>query len=100
VDAANAAQFVDNPVTVHFVHRWLAFVVAILALWLAAKAWLARLRWEGAMLAGAVVIQIQLGILTVLSRVEITIAVPHQGMAVLLLAAMVTAAHRLGERPA
>ncbi|MEA3013314.1 MAG: heme a synthase [Sphingomonadales bacterium] len=93
-------NFVDNPVTVHFLHRWLAFIVAILALWLAAKAWLARLRWEAAMLAGAVVIQIQLGILTVLSRVEITIAVPHQGMAVLLLAAMVTAAHRLGERPA
>jgi cytochrome c oxidase assembly protein subunit 15 len=92
-------NFVDNPITVHFVHRWLAIIVAIVALWLAAKAWLARLRWEAAMLAGAVVIQIQLGILTVLSRVEITIAVPHQGMAVLLLAAMVTAAHRLGERP-
>ena len=84
----------------NFIHRWLAFIVAALALWLAAKAWLARLRWEAALLAGAVLIQIQLGILTILSRVDIWIAVPHQGMAVLLLGAMVTAVHRLGERPA
>jgi cytochrome c oxidase assembly protein subunit 15 len=91
-------NFVDNPITVHFVHRWFAFVVAALALWLAVKAWRARLRWEAALLAGAVVIQILLGILTILSRVDIRIAVPHQGMAVLLLGAMVTAVHRLGER--
>ena len=91
-------NFVDNPITVMFVHRWLAFIAAALALWLAAKAWLARLRWEAAMLAGAVIAQIQLGILTVISGVRIDIAVAHQGMAVLLLGAMVTTAHRLGER--
>ncbi|HYI48758.1 MAG TPA: COX15/CtaA family protein [Allosphingosinicella sp.] len=91
-------NFVDNPITVIFVHRWLAFIVAAVALWLAVRAWLARRRWEAAMLAGAVVIQIQLGILTVLSGVLIDIAVAHQGMAVLLLAATVTAANRLGER--
>ena len=93
-------NFVDNPITVLFVHRWLAFVVAIVAIWLAVKAWLAGLRWEAAMLAGAVVLQILLGILTVLSGVLIEVAVAHQGMAVLLLGAMVTAAHRLGERRA
>jgi cytochrome c oxidase assembly protein subunit 15 len=91
-------NFVDNPITVMFVHRWLAFIVAALALWLAVKAWLARLRWEAAMLAGAVIAQVQLGILTVISGVQLDIAVAHQGMAVLLLGAMVTAAHRLGER--
>jgi len=90
-------NFADNPITVMFVHRWLAFVVAGLALWLAARAWRARLRWEAAMLAGAVLIQILLGVLTILSRVEIQIAVSHQGMAVLLLGAMLAAAHRLGE---
>ena len=37
------------------------------------------------------------GILTILSGVKIDIAVAHQGMAALLLAAMVVAAHRLGE---
>ena len=48
-------------------------------------------------LIGAVCAQIMLGILTLLSGVQIDIAVSHQAMAVLLLAAMVTAAHRLGE---
>jgi len=52
------------------------------------------------LLAGAVVAQILLGILTILSGVQIDIAVAHQGMAALLLAAMVSVAHDLGERKA
>ena len=90
-------NFADNPVTVQFVHRWLAFVVAGFALWLGARTWLRGLWVEAAVLIGAVIAQITLGILTILSGVQIDIAVTHQGMAVLLLAAMVTAAHRLGE---
>jgi cytochrome c oxidase assembly protein subunit 15 len=62
--------------------------------------WTRGFRLEAFALAGAVGAQILLGILTLLSGVRIEIAVTHQGMAVLLLAAMVTAAHRLGERPA
>ena len=88
----------DNPVVVQFVHRWLAFAVAAGALWLAVRAWRAGLRAEAATLAAAVTAQILLGILTLLSGVQIDIAVAHQGMAALLLIAMVTAAHRLGER--
>ena len=93
-------NFADNPVLVQFIHRWLAFLVAGLALWLATRAWLAGHRVEGGALAGAVGVQILLGILTLLSGVQIDIAVAHQGMAALLLAATVVAAHRLGERPA
>jgi len=93
-------NFVDNPVVVQFVHRWLAFVVAAVAIWLAMRAWLRGFRIDGALLIGAVVAQILLGILTLLSGVQIDLAVSHQGMAALLLAAMVTVAHRLGERPA
>ena len=88
----------DNPVVVQFVHRWLAFVVAATALALALRAWLAGRRVEAGALAATVAAQILLGILTLLSGVQIDIAVAHQGMAVLLLGAMVTAAHRLGER--
>jgi cytochrome c oxidase assembly protein subunit 15 len=91
-------NFVDNPITVQFVHRWLAWLVAILAVWLAVKAWLARLRLEAAMVLGAIVLQINLGILTLLSGVQLDIAVAHQGMAVLLLGAVITASHGLGER--
>jgi heme a synthase len=39
-----------------------------------------------------------LGIATLLSGVDIMIAVAHQAMAVLLLAALLITAHRLGER--
>ena len=90
-------NFADNPVTVQFVHRWLAFAVAGFAITLGLKCWRRGLRLEGAALIGAVCAQIMLGILTLLSGVQIDIAVSHQAMAVLLLAAMVTAAHRLGE---
>lgn len=94
-------NLVDNPIVVQFVHRWLAFVVAFFAIWLAMKAWLRGLRLEATALVGAVCIQIMLGIITLLSGVKIDIAVAHQGMAALLLAAMLAAAHRIGEpRPA
>jgi len=93
-------NFVDNKITIHFVHRWLAFGVAGFAIWLGLRAWLAGFRLDGALLIGAVTAQILLGILTVLSGVQIDIAVAHQGMAALLLAAMIVAAHRLGERKA
>jgi cytochrome c oxidase assembly protein subunit 15 len=90
----------DNPVVVQFVHRWLAWVVAAGAIWLAARAWTHGLRVEAGALVGTVAAQILLGILTILSGVQIDIAVAHQGMGVLLLGAMVTAAHRLGEKRA
>ena len=93
-------NFADNPVVVQFVHRWLAFAVAALAVWMGVSAWRRGLRSEGGALIGAVALQILLGILTILSGVQIDIAVAHQGMAALLLAAMVVAAHRLGEQVA
>jgi cytochrome c oxidase assembly protein subunit 15 len=71
-----------------------------LVVWLGTRAWSQGLRSEATMLVGAIVIQILLGILTLLSGVQIDIAVAHQGMAALLLAAMILAAHRLGERKA
>jgi cytochrome c oxidase assembly protein subunit 15 len=93
-------NFVDNPIVVQFVHRWLAFGVAALAFMLAAEAWRRRHRLDALLVAGAVTLQILLGIATLLTGVELTVAAAHQGMAALLLAAMVAASHRLGERPA
>jgi cytochrome c oxidase assembly protein subunit 15 len=91
-------NFADNPIVVQFVHRWLAFAVAAAALVLAWKAWLAGRRLAAAALVAALAVQILLGIFTLLSGVELWIAASHQGMAVLLLAAALVAAHRLGER--
>ena len=93
------ANFADNPIVVQFVHRWLAFVVAGLAAALALAAWTAGARLAASVLLAATLIQIQLGVLTLISGVEIHVAVAHQAMAALLLAAVVQTAYRTGERP-
>lgn len=93
-------NFADNPIVVQFVHRWLAFAVAAAALVLARSAWLSGHRQAAGALGAAVTVQILLGIFTLLSGVELWIAASHQGMAVLLLAATLVAAHRLGDRDA
>jgi cytochrome c oxidase assembly protein subunit 15 len=91
-------NFADNPIMVQFVHRWLAFAVAAAAVVLARDAWLRGHRQSACALVAAVTVQILLGIFTLLSGVELWIAASHQGMAVLLLAAALVAAHRLGDR--
>jgi heme a synthase len=93
-------NLVDNPIVVQFVHRWLAFVFAAAALLLASRAWARGLHMEAAALVLAVVVQILLGIFTLLTGVDITVAAAHQGMAALLLGAVLVAAHRLGQKPA
>jgi cytochrome c oxidase assembly protein subunit 15 len=92
------SNFVDNPIVVQFVHRWLAFAVAIAAGMLARAAWKARLAGMARLVVAAVAIQILLGIATILTGVELWLGVAHQGMAALLLGAIILAAHRLGER--
>jgi len=93
-------NFVDNPVVVQFVHRWLAFVVAAFCAALAVKARRNGSMGAGHAVAAAVAVQILLGIATIVTGVELWIGVAHQAMAALLLAAIVYAAHRLGERSA
>ncbi len=95
-----ARNFVDNPIVVQFVHRWLAFVFAAAAAVLARAAWRAGHRAEAAAIGLAVAVQILLGILTLLTGVHLHVAAAHQGMAAIVLAAVLLAAHRLGARPA
>ena len=52
------------------------------------------------LLAGALAVQIALGIATIMTGVELWIGVAHQATAALLLAAVLLTAHRLGERAA
>jgi cytochrome c oxidase assembly protein subunit 15 len=94
------ANLRDNPIVVQFIHRWFAWA-ALIAVLLVAR----RARALGAIgpvhaLATLVVLQILLGIATLMSGVAIPIAVAHQAVAALLLAAMVTAAHSIGWRRA
>jgi cytochrome c oxidase assembly protein subunit 15 len=91
---------VDNPIVVQFVHRWFAFVAAAGLVWLAIRAIRAGALRQGALVIGLVVLQIVLGISTLLSGVEIVVAVAHQLNAALTLIAAVAAAHAVGRRRA
>jgi cytochrome c oxidase assembly protein subunit 15 len=90
------ANLVDNPIVVQFIHRWLAWGVALAAAMLAAAAWTRGRRGHAAALVITVALQISLGIATLLSGVRIPIAAAHQGMAVILLATLLATSHRLG----
>jgi heme a synthase len=92
-------NFVDNPIVVQFVHRWLAFVVAGFAIALAMRSIRAGDKGAAHAVVASVALQILLGIATIMTGVELWIGVAHQGMAALLLGAIILAAHRLGRRP-
>ena len=89
------ADAVDNPVMVQFIHRWLAFVVAVALFWLSVRATRRGSR-AGFAVTGLVTLQIFLGVATLLTGVQIAVAVAHQANAALLLIATVAAAHRIG----
>lgn len=87
---------VDNPVVVQFIHRWFAFVAAAGLVTLALKAIRTGGAPAGRVLIALVALQIVLGISTLLSGVEIGIAVAHQANAALTLIAATFAAHAIG----
>ncbi|PCG15551.1 MULTISPECIES: COX15/CtaA family protein [Sphingomonas] len=91
---------VDNPVVVQFIHRWLAFAAAGALVWLAVRARRAGAPGVAAAVVALVAAQIVLGIATLLTGVQIVVAVAHQANAALLLIAAVSAAHVVGRRPA
>jgi cytochrome c oxidase assembly protein subunit 15 len=91
---------VDNPVVVQFIHRWFAFVAAAGLVLLALRARRVGAPRAAAVLIGLVTCQILLGIATLLSGVEIVVAVAHQANAALTLIAATAAAHAVGHRSA
>jgi len=93
------ANLSDNPVVVQFIHRWFAWVALIAVLLRARKAKSLGAAGPVQAIAVLIVLQILLGIATLVSGVAIPIAVAHQAVAALLLAAVVTAAHRVGTVP-
>lgn len=80
----------ENGTTIQFIHRWLAtfLVLAILVL-----AWRVR-RSETAAAAAMAVLQLCLGIATILTGVDIAIATAHQAGAVVLLTLLLVVRHR------
>ena len=88
-----AGDLINAPVTVHFLHRSLAWTVAIAALLIALQLWRAGAGIRAWALAATVISQFALGVATVLSGVAIPLGVAHQAMGALLVAATVWAAH-------
>lgn len=92
------AAIFESAQTVVFIHRWFAWLGIILVPWVfyivKKQNYLADivngLKW----LIGVVVLQIALGVLTVLSYVNIVIALLHQANAILLLGLAVYFIHR------
>jgi cytochrome c oxidase assembly protein subunit 15 len=89
----------SDPFLVHFLHRWWAWLAAGALVWMAV-----RLQRAGAgnlvqALGVLTLLQMLLGIATVLSGISMAVAVAHQLGGALLLALTVAGAHRLGAQP-
>lgn len=86
------ASLLDDPVSVQWVHRTLAYTVAAAVL---TVAWRERAAGPRAgLLAALVALQFTLGVLTILSGVALPLAAAHQAGAALLLGATLWLAHR------
>lgn len=92
----------SNPVTIHALHRHLAWVVLAAGLWLCARARSqatdAGQRAAASWLAVAIAVQVALGIATVMTSVQIALATAHQGVSFLLLSSAVWLWHAFRER--
>ena len=90
-----AANLLDNPLSIHYLHRVLGF--AVLAYAIAAVLWLhrrgAEVRLASYGLLGAVLGQLALGALTVVLGVPVPVAVAHQSGAYIVCAAAVALCH-------
>lgn len=89
------AALVDDPAIVHFIHRWWAWV-AVVALIVLARAARRGDRAASRAIHIAFGTQILLGIATVMTDVDITLAALHQLTGALLVAATAWGAHAAG----
>lgn len=81
-------NFLDNPLTVHFEHRVMAYIVSLLAIilwWKLKDDQDAKVRTAAYFLLAAIIGQVTLGVLTVLHMVAIPIAACHQAGAIITL---------------
>lgn len=80
----------ENPTAIQFIHRWLA---KLLVLGVVIVAWRSR-RAEAVLAAAMALIQLSLGIATILTGVGIFVATAHQAGAVVLLTLLLVLRHR------
>jgi heme a synthase len=88
----------NDPFLVHFIHRWWAWVAVAALVILARRAKAAGARPAAIAIHSAIGIQILLGIATVMTGVNITLAVLHQAVGALLVASVAWGMHAIGSR--
>lgn len=90
------ATLSSDPYLVHFLHRWWAWVAAAGMFMLAVRAKRAGQRGASIAIHASVGTQIILGIATVLSGIALPLAVLHQAVGALVVAAAAWGAHSIG----
>jgi cytochrome c oxidase assembly protein subunit 15 len=93
-------NFTDNMATVQFDHRMIGWALALLVPWFAWRVHVAphagpRVRRAALLLLALTIVQIALGISTLLLSVPLPLAAAHQAGAVLVFAAALNASHAL-----
>ena len=101
IDWSNGPLFAltHDPYLIHFLHRWWAWLVVGLLILFARRVKATGGRRESRAIHAAFGTQILLGIATVMTGVALPLAVAHQAVGALLLAATVWGAHVLGSKP-
>ena len=87
------ANLVDNPLAVQFAHRWLAVVVAAMVMAAAHRMYRAGARRLADAMVAVVLVQVALGVLTLVLAVPVVLGVLHQLGAVALVVVGVVATH-------
>jgi len=88
----------SDPYLVHFLHRWWAWVAAVALILLARRAKQAGPRGASIAINATIGTQIVLGIATVISGIALPLAVLHQAVGALVVAAAAWGAHAVGAR--
>jgi len=87
------SNVIDNPITVQFLHRWVAFAVAVAAFAVAVQLFRAGATALATVVEGVVSTQVLLGVLTLVHRVPVGLGIAHQATATVLVVITVVAAH-------
>jgi cytochrome c oxidase assembly protein subunit 15 len=92
-------SFFENALTIQFDHRMVAYTIFLLVIAHAFDAWRSGKEVRGAfVLAGAVTVQVALGIVTLLNKAPLPLALAHQLAAILVFTVAVVHAERLWHR--
>jgi heme a synthase len=92
------ATLTNDPFLIHFVHRWWAFVAVVALVILARRVKAAGVRPATVAIHSAFGVQIILGIATVMTGVNITLAVLHQAVGALVVASAAWGMHVVGRQ--